>query len=245
MKTQQRLPRNGHAFTLIELLVVIAIIGVLAGLLLPVLARSKSKAKQTACLSNMRQLGLAVIMYADDHDGLAPRSTHGAPDSTQSWINTLKPYVGKVDAIRICPADPRRMERATNNASSFIINEFVAVPLLDPFGRELDEIYKLDNLPQPVDTPIMFEISDTYAPNVYSDHTHSRGWFQGWDHVLADIQPDRHHGGQMNAEHTRGSANYRMGDGHVESIKATTIKEQIDEGINFADPKPSRRAPNQ
>ena len=72
-----------RGFTLIELLVVIAIIGILTGMLFPVYAKAREKARQGACLSNVKQLGLAVMMYADDYDGgFVPAQS---PDNLMRW----------------------------------------------------------------------------------------------------------------------------------------------------------------
>ncbi len=89
------------AFTLIELLVVIAIIGVLSGLLLPVLSSSKLKAKQVECVSNLKQITLANMMYMHDSQGAClPYDITG---NGILWMGRLIDYQGKVDAVRLCP----------------------------------------------------------------------------------------------------------------------------------------------
>ena len=106
-----------NAFTLIELLVVIAIIAILAAILFPVFAQAKAAAKKTACLSNQRQLGIALTMYRDDSDGrnfyfghavdlsrVNPAAPLGATRENR-WWNQILPYTTTSAGLLTSPSD--------------------------------------------------------------------------------------------------------------------------------------------
>ncbi|MBI3850252.1 MAG: prepilin-type N-terminal cleavage/methylation domain-containing protein [Verrucomicrobia bacterium] len=128
--TAERLGRRG--FTLVELLVVVAVIGILAALLMPALSRSKAKAHAIFCLNNTKQLTLAWLIYADDHNDQLPYNLGGdvarktvAEKNNLNWVNdimsweldadntnaaliadaSLGPYANKVVGIYRCPSD--------------------------------------------------------------------------------------------------------------------------------------------
>ena len=99
-----------RGFTLIELLVVIAIIAILAAILFPVFARAREKARQTSCLSNLKQLALAELMYQNDHSERTASVYGWAPNMTEdyrSYINMLFPYV-RNEGIFECPSSEYR-----------------------------------------------------------------------------------------------------------------------------------------
>ena len=111
-----RQPRH-RAFTLIEVLIVLGIIAVLAGLLLTVRSRVSDKAAQTMCVSNLRQLGIALMMYAQENDQAfpfsSPRGAPTAPNAKEDWIHwrggtdlaqiinksAIAPYVKAINAL--------------------------------------------------------------------------------------------------------------------------------------------------
>jgi prepilin-type N-terminal cleavage/methylation domain-containing protein/prepilin-type processing-associated H-X9-DG protein len=127
--TKARQSKTG--FTLIELLVVIAIIAILAAILFPVFAQAREKARQTSCLSNMKELGLGILMYTNDYDSHYPGAGGGCfealfagcgqetPTPTGQWQWVIQPYV-KNWQMYLCPSDPR----FPNIAVSYVYNNW-------------------------------------------------------------------------------------------------------------------------
>jgi prepilin-type N-terminal cleavage/methylation domain-containing protein/prepilin-type processing-associated H-X9-DG protein len=105
-RTENRLTYR-PGFTLIELLVVIAIIAILAAILFPVFAQARAKARQTACLSNMKQVGMGINMYVQDYDEVYPANNWTyAPNNycadQGGWMQEIQPYI-KNTQVYVCP----------------------------------------------------------------------------------------------------------------------------------------------
>jgi len=134
-------------FTLIELLVVIAIIAILAAILFPVFARAREKARQTSCLANLKQIGLAVQMYADDWDETLPyyQRPFGA-----TWYGDLQPYM-KNRGITVCPSKPEWNESDPTHKVGYGLNE-VVFPAGPPAGSHFPPPVALAQIDYPAET---------------------------------------------------------------------------------------------
>jgi prepilin-type N-terminal cleavage/methylation domain-containing protein/prepilin-type processing-associated H-X9-DG protein len=193
-------------FTLIELLVVIAIIAILAGLLLPALARAKEKARAAACQSQMRQISLAVRLYADDNEEQFPRSLHSAGAHNQrAWGRAIAPQFNVADAVWTnlltgiyhCASDKR------TGAWSYGQNVYFELGPSDDYFGQPQTWRRLSSIPHPASTILQAENAGE------ADHIMPHFWVNLAD--AEDVAATRHNG----------RANYNFVDGHATSLRLT------------------------
>ncbi len=225
--------RGGSGFTLVELLVVIALIASLTTLGVFGMKSAMTASRQAASSTNLRNIGVALQLYADENQGKYPQTTHTTGIGS-AWIYTLERYLGNFDQARICPADPRGKERLAAKGSSYILNSYIFVPRTGPFGRVIGpQLNRPASIPQPERTKLVFICSVRTGVGPGNDHTHSNLW-KSWSSVCADIAPDRF--GGNGRDRSKGRSLYLNADGSVETMAASEAKRKTESGINIAMP---------
>jgi prepilin-type N-terminal cleavage/methylation domain-containing protein/prepilin-type processing-associated H-X9-DG protein len=205
-------------FTLIELLVVIAIIAILAGMLLPALARAKESGKRISCANDLRQLAVALVMYVDDNEGLCP-----PPVLPNAWPARLYDYY-QTEKILVCPSDGPGTPATYNTSTlrgdiaprSYIMNNwndyysvtYNVMSFSQISAIALTNTFKFDNIKVTSET-IVFGEKENTSPHLHMDFMETA---EGNDFTEVD---QGKHGALGNRS---GGSNYAFADGSTRYI---------------------------
>jgi prepilin-type N-terminal cleavage/methylation domain-containing protein len=235
-------PFSDRGFTLVELLIVLSILTILAGILLPVFARARENARQSACLSNERQLGMALALYSQDYDARLPAGLAG--DRGQGWAGQIYPFVRNV-ALYKCPDDTgnHRHDEATNNEHNDLTT-----------SRSYRISYAMNcnlagrpeaGLTAPSNTVLLFEVNDATADMTRAETVSPTGRGMPRDNCpecgkpfgadyyatgnVGDVAPPL---STTKHPYHDPTSNYVAADGHVKALRP----EQISPGFNALTP---------
>ena len=229
---------NKSAFTLIELLVVIAIIAILAAILFPVFAQAREKARQTSCLSNMKQVGLGLLMYTQDYDENYPRAdywdtrpplnpnatgTFAARVNHYKWPAWVLPYTKNVNIFR-CPSRTRDQVAWDQNGEykgdGYALNLSLSGRPINPVGENPSFLGgTLAGVQTPADTWVLMELRNQVSFSYISSSgvLWPAALRESWaPYLMPNGVPDKN-----NAPHSDGLT-FAYADGHAKymNVKA-------------------------
>lgn len=206
-----------RAFTLVELIIVIAILAILAAVLFPVLAKSREKARLSTCSSNLRQISVGILQYAQDSgEKMVPQTMGG-----KEWTQIMQPYF-KDQSIFQCPSNPRSTEKYAGAGVGFA---GYASNFQGGF-RQVDATY-----------PPM-SMSDYKSPSQTIGVLESTARYSGFN--IDAICPGQYcsqpspstDNGCLFMGHEGGMTNYLFMDGHVKAYKPLDTLDKTDGGTN-------------
>jgi prepilin-type N-terminal cleavage/methylation domain-containing protein/prepilin-type processing-associated H-X9-DG protein len=211
-------PLNSQArrgFTLIELLVVIAIIALLMGILLPSLNRAREQARKIACLSNGRQMGIALQTYLIDSEYRLPPSSCRCKDPNDHWLRILAGCTRQQLLFR-CPSDRAKnfvdWDKPLDDQQEGRYSSFAVNALLDPihyrYSAQRNPYNDTNRIRHPSYTIWISEAPNTENFNL-ADHIHPEQWEGSLAYAKEFIAWDRH----------KGTSNYLFADGHAENME--------------------------
>jgi len=250
MRSHSPTRKTFSGFTLIELLVVIAIIAILAAILFPVFAKVREKARQTSCLSNEKQLGLAILQYVQDNDETFMASDNGS--GGHGWVSRVMPYIKSVPMMK-CPDD--RMTPYPNVPRvvvSYGFNSSLSAALTPATST-------LAALTTPASTVMFFEVTGVIGDITHSvdsgmDYTVSGNGGDGGGGYIPnpwakyDTGPiggrayDSLYDKSQTGRHTDGAC-YLMADGHAKWLRPNAVSSGGVPGLNNAGGVPSGSTP--
>ena len=193
---------------MIELLVVIAIIAILAAILFPVFAQAKDSAKKSTCISNLKQIAMATLLYADAHEDCLPMPSDGTywwGDFTTGLSGGLLYPYSKSGGLKECPSatDLDLANLGNSSKLGYGMNYNVA------FGSEDAAGLSFSAFEQPAETVLFGESAVFFNPIVYYVDTLYVGYRASW--------------GKVQGRHGADSAAIAWGDGHVKALKAQYV----------------------
>jgi prepilin-type N-terminal cleavage/methylation domain-containing protein len=223
--------RGTRGFTLIELLVVIGIIAILAAILFPVFAQAKAAAKKSACVSNVKQLSLGMVMYVGDYDDYYMQRLGGTNDTTvDHWVDLIQPYIKNKQIMRC--ADYVKPTNRPDALSwwGYAANSHIVIPIgAAPFAAT-----------QFVDGAQTAVIGDASIGDFYArPQRRTRIAFANSNDTspynLPCDQVKTRHGGGTGTKMNEGGSTIGFGDGHAKYLTASKI--MFDLGIHPEGPK--------